>query len=281
MEGTPFTLTTEEGLLIRGDFHAPSTAAAGAVLCVHGFKGFKDWGFWPETAKRLAAAGHAAIRFNFSHSGVGEDLETFSEPQLFETGTYSREVADLQIVLSALAEGRLPGAVGFRARGVGLLAHSRGAVSSLAVAASEERFVSSVALWNPVSSVLWWDEEARARWREKGYWEVVNARTGDLFRIRTALLEDAESSSERLDPVGNAARLTVPLLVVVATEDESVPADSGRRIARAAATPGATLVELPKTGHTFGMTHPPAAPTPAFASALEVTLRHFSMTLGG
>ena len=41
-----------------------------AVVIVHGFKGFKDWGFFPLVAQRLAAAGHAAVSFNFTGSGV-------------------------------------------------------------------------------------------------------------------------------------------------------------------------------------------------------------------
>jgi len=280
MAGTAFTLETDERLPIRGDFDAPADGAP-AVVCVHGFKGFKDWGFWPETARRLVLAGFAAVRFNFSHSGIGKDLASFTETELFETGTYSREVEDLRIVLREVGEGRLPGAEGFRPRRIGLLGHSRGAVSALALAAREELLVASVALWNPVASVLWWDEKARALWRREGFWEVVNARTGQVFRVRAALLEDAETNSQRLDPVGNAGRLTAPLLAVVAAEDESVPPESGRKIARAVPAPGATLVELPATGHTFGVTHPPGAPAPSFESALEATLHHFSTTLGG
>ena len=278
MDETAFRLENAEGYPIRGNVTMAAPEAT-AVVCLHGFKGFKDWGFWPETARRLAAAGHAAVRFNFSHSGVGEDGETFSDPQLFETGTYSREVEDLRTVLAELAQGRLPGASGFRPRRVGLLAHSRGAVSALVAGASSEVPVSSVALWNPVASALWWDEATRAGWREKGYWEVVNARTGQRFRVSTALLEDAETNAPFLDPVGNAARLAAPLLVVVAAEDEAVSSAAGRRLATAAAL--GTLVEMPGTGHTFGMTHPPGTPTPAWESALGATLLHFSATLGG
>ena len=188
----PFSFANEEGLLIRGDVHAPA-ARGPVVVCVHGFKGFKDWGFWPQTAHRLCSAGLAVVRFNFSHSGIGKDLETFGEPALFESGTYSREVADLQAVLSRLAQGLLPGAERIDASRIGLLGHSRGSVASLAVAASDLFPVRSVVLWNPVSRVLWWDESQRRQWRERGYWEVVNTRTGQTFRVGTALLDDAET----------------------------------------------------------------------------------------
>ena len=275
----PFSFLTTEGLTIRGDVHAPGNAPAPVVLCVHGFKGFKDWGFWPHTARGLAAAGFAVIRFNFSHSGLGRDLESFSEMELFETGTYTREVEDLREILSRLTREDLPGAGELAGSRVGLLAHSRGAVSALAVAAAREFPVASVALWNPVSSVLWWDAETRERWRQSGSWEVVNSRTGQVFHVRTALLEDAETNSEALDPVANAGRLEMPLLCVVAASDESVPPASGRRLAVAAGAK-CSLHEIPETGHTFGAAHPFGTPTRALEDALRVTREHFERTLG-
>ena len=279
VEAAFFELTTEEEIVIRGDLATPSEPGAPVVVCVHGFKGFKDWGFWPRVSRRLTDSGYACLRFNFSHSGIGPDRESLTETDLFETGTYSREAEDLKLVLRALAGNRLSGAEEVDANRIGLLAHSRGSVSSLAVAASQEFPVRSVVLWNPVSSVLWWDEKARKEWREKGFWKVVNARTGQAFRVRTALLDDAERNRAALDPISNARRLAVPLLVVVGTEDESVPPQSGRAIARAAGD--ASVVDVPSTGHTFGAKHPPEAPTSTLESAIAATLRHFDRTLSG
>jgi pimeloyl-ACP methyl ester carboxylesterase len=278
MTVSPFSLDTDEGLPIRGDLHSPA-ARGPVVVCIHGFKGFKDWGFWPETARRLGAAGYGVVRFNFSHSGVGEDQETFSEPALFESGTYSREIADLRAVLSRLERGLLPGGERIDISRVGLLGHSRGGVASLAVAASAEFPVRSVVLWNPVARVLWWDAEARRQWREKGHWEVVNARTRQVFRVTTALLKDAEENRERLEPLINAASLAVPLLVIVAREDESVPPETGVRLSRAAPAPLSGLVEIPATGHTFGATHPFTGSTPALEQAIGSTIQHFDRTL--
>jgi pimeloyl-ACP methyl ester carboxylesterase len=249
------------------------------VVCIHGFKGFKDWGFWPHVASRLRDAGYGVVRFNLSHSGIGADLETFSEVGLFESGTYSREGDDLREVLARLAERRLPGSEDLDTSRVGLLAHSRGGVSALAVTASGESPVRSVVLWNPVSSVLWWDEETRRRWREAGFWETVNSRTGQVFRMTTALLDDAEQNRDLLHPAVNADRLRVPVLAVVAAQDETVPPAAGRRIASAAGALG-TVREIAATGHTFGAAHPFPGTTPALEEAIRVTREHFDRTLG-
>ena len=274
----PFSFLTDEGLPIRGDVHLPASPGP-VVVCVHGFKGFKDWGFWPETARRLCTAGYGVVRFNLSHSGIGEDLENFGEPKLFENGTYSREVADLREILSKLPRLFPESGPTIDFSRIGLLAHSRGSVASLAVAASGEALVRSVVLWNPVSRVLWWDEEERKTWREKGYWEVVNARTRQVFHVTTALLDDAEANRAELDPIANARRLTARLLVVVAREDETVPAESGVRLAREAPTPLGSLAEISGTGHTFGAAHPFATPTPALEEVIGATIDHFDRTL--
>ncbi len=279
MEQRSFSFESSEGLPIRGDVHRSGPGPAPFVVCLHGFKGFKDWGFWPETARRFCAAGYGVVRFNFSHSGVGEDPQSFSETRLFETGTFTREVEDLRELLSRLVEGRLPGCEGLEVPGVALLGHSRGSVSSLALAASGDFPVRAVALWNPVSSVSWWDEETRRRWREAGFWEILNTRTGQVFHMTTALLEDAEKNRETLHPAVNAARLRVPLLCVVAGEDETVPPAASRRLVAAAGSLG-FLHEIPATGHTFGAAHPFPGPTPALEEAIRVTGEHFGRTLG-
>ena len=273
-----FVLTTDEGLPLRGDWSAAASGPAPVVVCVHGFKGFKDWGFWPEVTRRLVGAEFAVVRFNFSHSGIGEDLQTFSEPDLFETGTYTREVQDLGQVLGSIEKARIGGAPLDPGR-IALLAHSRGSVSAWALAAAGGSSLRSVTLWNPVASVLWWDERARERWRRTGAWEVVNTRTGQTFRMRTSLLDDAEQNAERLDPVRNASRSAIPLLVVVATEDESVPPEAGRSLARAAPAGVAALRELPQTGHTFGAVHPPSGASPALEAAIDATIEHLRRTI--
>ncbi len=278
MEPQAFAFESSEGLPIRGDLHSPGRPGAPVVICIHGFKGFKDWGFWPEVARRLCDSGYGVLRFNLSHSGIGADSEVLSEIGLFESGTYTREVEDLREVLARLEERRLPRSEELDPSHVGLLAHSRGSVSALAAAAAGDP-VRSVVLWNPVSSVLWWDEETRRRWREAGFWETVNSRTGQVFRMKPALLDDAEQNRDRLHPVVNAGRLRVPVLAVVAAQDETVPSAAGRRIASAGGALG-SVHEIAATGHTFGAAHPFPGTTPALEEAIRVTREQFDRTIG-
>jgi len=220
------------------------------------------------------------VRFNFTHSGIGEQPESVTETELFESGTYSREVADLREVIEAVRTDRLgSSASSGKPRSVGLLAHSRGSIAALQAAAAGDLGVRSVVLWNPVAVPLGWGEEERRRWREAGHWIVVHSRTGQVFRVGTGLLEDAEKNAEALDPLLAAGRLGVPLLVVVSSDDESVSPESGRRIARAVPLPLGALSEIDETGHTFGATHPFQGATPPLEAAIQATVEHFGRTL--
>ncbi|MGH7538277.1 MAG: alpha/beta hydrolase family protein, partial [Gemmatimonadales bacterium] len=69
---TRFRLTGADGGPLRGDVRAAGGDRPAVVIC-HGFKGFKDWGYFPKAAERLARSGFAAVSFNFSGAGVGED----------------------------------------------------------------------------------------------------------------------------------------------------------------------------------------------------------------
>jgi len=81
-----FTIDSDEGLPIRGNLDAPPNPRALAVV-VHGFKGYKDWGFFPWVAETLCDHHLAVCRFNMSRSGVGESLDAFDRLDLFRDDT--------------------------------------------------------------------------------------------------------------------------------------------------------------------------------------------------
>jgi pimeloyl-ACP methyl ester carboxylesterase len=240
-----FTIPSAEGLPIRGNLDAHESPRA-LVVIVHGFKGFKDWGFFPWLAQQLVRHRLAVCRFNMSRSGIGENPETFDRLDLFEGDTYSIELADLR---AAVAHGQRE----FPSLPTFLLGHSRGGGVAL-LGAEDVPNLRGVVAWSPIAQAGRWDEATRKQWREQGYLEAVNARTKQVMRTSTACLEDVELHRQRLDILAAAARLRAPLLVVHGRRDESVPCDEGRQIAARAAD--ASLLLIDRAGHTFNAIHP-------------------------
>jgi hypothetical protein len=114
--------------VIRGaidvpDGEPPSRRGWPHACILHGFKGFMDWGFFPDLARRLAESGIAAVRFNASGSGVGEDLDRFGDLDAFEKNTLSRELEDVAAVRAWICSG---GAAGIDRERNAWIGHSRG-----------------------------------------------------------------------------------------------------------------------------------------------------------
>src|SRR5687767_5851867 len=164
---TSFTIASDENLPIRGDLDVPENPRA-LVVVVHGFKGFKDWGFFPWVAQHLLRHRFAVCRFNMSRSGIGENPETFERLDLFADDTYSTQIDDLlDVVLWCQARVDLP---------TFLLGHSRGGGVALLAAEKVEKLC-GVITWNAISRIDRWDEAGKAQWRHDGYQDVINART--------------------------------------------------------------------------------------------------------
>ncbi len=259
---------------IRVDVRAARRDAAGpAVVIVHGFKGFKDWGFFPAAAERLARAGFAAVSFDFSGSGV--ERGEFVHAERFARNTYRAEIDDLGAVLLALARGDLGVAP---PSSVGLLAHSRGGASALANAGRPG--VRALVTWAAIGSVLRWDAATRARWRAEGSLAVVNARTGQVLPIGLEPLDEIERDhAGALDLERLAAAVAVPWLIVHGTADESVSFLDAQLLAESSGRPTTKLLAIEGAGHTFGAVHPWQGAPASFGPVLSETLAWFAANL--
>ncbi len=238
-----FTLASHEGLPIRGEIDALPEPSA-LVVIVHGFKGFKDWGFFPWLAEQLCNDGYAAVRFNMSRSGIGEHPDTFDRLDLFADDTYTTQLHDLHTAV-AHAQREYPSLPTF------LLGHSRGGGVAL-LGAHDVRDLVGVVTWSAISYVDRWDDATKQRWRAEGVINVENARTKQMMPLSTAVLDDAET--HRFDIAGAAAALEVPLLVIHGGRDESVPVAEAETIASRASD--ASKVIIGNAGHTYNAIHP-------------------------
>jgi dienelactone hydrolase len=245
-----------------------------AVLVLHGFKGFKDWGMFPPLAERLARAGFTAVSFNLSGSGV-DDAGEFSFPDRFARATFSGDLGDIRQVIEAVAGGLLdfapPASVGF-------LGHSRGGGLGVLAAATEPR-IAALVTWAGISTVNRYSPEEVAAWRASGTLEILNSRTGQVLPMYTDALDDAIAhGGASLNIRAAAARLTSPWLIVHGAADPTVPLTEAEALL-AAGRQGTELLTLSEAGHTFGAVHPWQGPTPEFTAAADAAIAFFAKHL--
>src|SRR5215204_4788113 len=245
-----------------------------AVVILHGFKGFKDWGMFPPLSERIARAGLTAVSPNFSGSGV-DDSGDFSLPELFGHNTFTAELQDSQSILDALLNGQLgiPGP-----SSVGLLGHSRGGGIAILQTARDRR-VSALVTWAAISNVQRWSSSERAAWRSEGKTEVRNARTGQILPLYTDVLDDIEQNAATLDIQAAAGRIQVPWLLVHGSQDESVNYTEAALLHRASSQDAARILRVENAGHTFGAVHPWRSTTLELDLVFDQTLEWFAANL--
>jgi pimeloyl-ACP methyl ester carboxylesterase len=252
---------------------AARSHARPAVVILHGFKGFKDWGMFPPLCERLARAGFSAVSFNFSGSGV-DDAGDFTLPERFGHNTFSAELSDARQVLDALHRGELGVP---RPHNTGLVGHSRGGGIAVLHAALDLR-IQALVTWAAISAVERWGPEERARWRRAGHTAVLNARTGQELPLYTDVLDDIDQNPAALDIQSAAASIRIPWLVVHGRADESVRfAEAETLVAGSGGT--ARLLEVAGGGHTFGAAHPWRGSTPELDVVFDATLNWLATNL--
>jgi pimeloyl-ACP methyl ester carboxylesterase len=238
-----------------------------AVVVVHGFKGFKDWGMFPPLAERLARAGFTAVTFNLSGSGV-DDAGEFSLPERFAHNTFTAELTDLGRVVNALARGEL-GVM--PPSSLGLVGHSRGGGVAVLHAARDPR-IDALVTWSAISTVDRWPAAKRAEWRAAGVEEIRNARTGQVLPLYPDVLDDIECNRAALDIAAAASRIRVPWLIVHGRIDESVPLEEAERLVAAAPAASTRFLPIENGGHTFGAAHPWKGSTAELDRVFEATI---------
>ena len=266
-----FDIVGAGGRVIRGEARVVDGATSSVVL-LHGFKGFAHFSFFPLLADRLSQAGMNAISFNFSGSGIGDDMERFTDFEGFEQNSFGRELYDL-VMVNAEAERR-----GWLGAKRGLFGHSRGGGIAVLHAARDERIV-ALATWSSIATVKRWSEAQMAAWRERGYAEFANSRTGQVMRVGTNLLDEVvKHASGRLDIERAAAVIRCPWLIIHGDADETVPVAEGERL-HAATNGRAELLRIPGATHGYNVSHGFTEPSPELRQVVDRTVEFFAGNL--
>lgn len=211
------------GHRLAGVLHLPDSPARGGVVSCHGMLADKDGPKHRTLAGELCRRGLAALRFDFS--GRGE-----SQGDLLDL-TIEREVAECRAAMELLrSEGVEPiGLFGSSLGGTAALCAAAGggaaALVTLSAPARMRRLLSSRA-----------GAEGLERWRREG------RALFDGQYIGYSLVEE----TGRLDVLARAAEVECPWLILHGGQDEVVPLEDARLLARAS---GATLEEIPGADH--------------------------------
>jgi len=280
-----FAVPGADGLAVKGDLYLPrGISAPPLVVGLHGFKGFKDWGFFPWLGRTLADAGLCVALINFSHCGIERPGDRFDRLDLFEKDTWGKRLADVLAVLGAAQEAKLTTKAAPNPARLGLMGHSMGGGVALLTAAKDGRVRSVVTLAGVASATRFDGPDLRDQLKAFGHVKVSNARTGQEMRVGQSYFEELDNNPAAFDVCAAAAQVTLPWLLVHGGDDESVPLDEAHELldhANKNAIQGENvkLLTLDGTGHTFGASHPFGFPSAHLEQAAAAASAHFLRTL--
>ena len=260
-----WTMPSESGEPLRVSSHLPDDPPRAHAIFAHGLKGFKDYGFIPVLSELLARrAGVAVHRFNFSHSGIGDDATTFQRPDLFERDTWRLQSRDILAMMRGVRER-------FDEPRVVLIGHSRGGASTiLSAAESFDRGLQSPAAIVTISAPA---SLGRMRESDKAaLLDMPSARTGQTLRVGRSWLQEQLDDPRWHDLLSRCAAIDCPSLVAHGTDDATVPAADGQAIA--VALPVSTPALIDGADHVWNTPNPAPAdaadnPSPALAALTE------------
>ena len=253
-------IKSTEGLPIRYDVYYPNNenpTDLPAILFLHGFKGFKDWGTFPSICERIAEAGFSVTAMNFSLNGIGENPLEFDRLNLFARETLSQDLDDVGTVLNGIEEGKITaGGKKLSSAAIGILGHSRGGQTAVA-AAAEYAAIECLVTWSAVADYnARWSKQQIADWKSEGVTEIKNGRTGQIMPMKKVVWDDARENAGRVIALNRVDELNIPALFVHSKDDEAVSYHNAEQLYEACSSAEKELMLLDDTGHTFGGAHP-------------------------
>ena len=261
-----WTIRNLRGLNLLGDTHLPKSEPKACVILMHGFKGYKDYGFIPVLAHDLCDSGMIVHRFNFSTSGMTNDIETFARPDLFELDTWNRQVEDVRRVVQAVRSDELAG----NGLPIFLIGHSRGGGTALLTAGrhGEELNLGGVITLSAVDACCRMSKEDQAAMLARGYSITQSARTKQDLKISSAWLQEQIDDPDAHNILELTKQITCPLCVIHGEDDQAVGLKSGHNIADVHST---TCHIIKGANHVLNMSNPSDIASDRSPQLLEAT----------
>lgn len=226
------------------------------VVFLHGFKAFRDWGFYPYLCERIVSEGIHAVRFDFSRSAVVEPNSLTYDADLFATNTTSIELDDAKEFLTSLLDGLiLPSELKFDGR-IFLVGHSKGGAIALLVSKYFPE-VQKISVMGTISSFDRYSERQKELWLKRGRFEFTLNTTKQRLYLNDTYLLDIIEHKDELSITNAVAQATSPLQIIHGKQDVTVPMKEAYELAYHYPDKSKLRVDvIDRAGHGFGAAHP-------------------------
>lgn len=244
------------------------------VIIIHGFKAYKDWGFFPYISEKIAEAGAITLCFDFSKNGIIDPVRSLVDVDVFANNTVASEIGDAESVINH-AENYLKENSRIWNGEIYLLGHSLGAGIAILISKNDVR-IKKLVLWAPVSHFDRTTTRQNKQWRKDGFLSFVNSKTKQELKLNVSYLEDIKCNREKYSLTDAISKIDIPMLIVHGKQDLTIRQKEIDELIKSAKS-SLTLEYIDRTGHTFGIEHPFKNSTFALEKALDFTTSFFGI----
>ena len=270
-----FSISLGDGVL-HGDLHYAGHSSCPILLIIHGFRGSKNWGFFPTIAEEFAQNGSIVLTWNMSLSGYSDNAQYIDQPDNFARNTITQEMVDTQSIIdSILQDDRIiSGDIRSHWNGdIHVLGHSRGGGIGILISA-ENPSIKKLALWNTISRFGRFTERQKKLWSETGTFPIDETEDGKVIAMNYTYISDLEFHGDEYSPLRAITEVSADILIVHAEQDMTVPIREAHALQEKSHS--AHMHSIPQAGHIFGCTHPFTEMTSSLRDAIDTTTAFFS-----
>ncbi len=269
MNKNTFVLNVGNGLVVNGDIYNTDAIDKAVLITTHGFKAYREWGFFPYMAEQYALSGIIVINIDFSQNGVVNAEKGIFDVDLFRTVTVTQEIKDLNTVIDNLKTLLENNSIEGWNGDVYLLGHSLGGAVSI-ITASQRNDVTKVVTWGSIGDIDRNSQRQKDDWRAKGVMEFENRITGQMLYLDVEYLEDKLRNNEKYDLELCISKLDIPTLIVHGDKDFTVSTKEAEKLNNAAKY--SELCIIKKANHTFNCRHPFTGTNEILDEAINTTI---------
>jgi pimeloyl-ACP methyl ester carboxylesterase len=277
-EHQSFQLNNTDNTIIFGDIRQPSQAGRyPLVLILHGFKSWKDWGFFPYVAEQIAETGAIGVNISFSHCGVTPGSDIIDKVEEFSNETITHQIQDVMHVISSIKSNKIDG-IDLTEKWDGrifIIGHSRGGAIAILVASRIEG-INGLALWAPIARFIRVSSRQRQLWINEGRFTFHDAQSGIELYIKRNYIDDIEKNNH-FDLIKAASLLTTPVIFLHGKQDLTVNIKESEMLFDAIQNKNKKIEIIERTGHTFGINHPFISPGDVLNSIISKTATFFKI----
>ena len=270
-----FSISLGDGVL-HGDLHYAGQTSCPILLIIHGFRGSKNWGFFPTIAEEFAQNGSIVLTWNMSLNGYSKNSQYIDQPDNFARNTITQEMVDTQSIIdSILQDDRIiSGDIRSHWNGdIHVLGHSRGGGIGSLISA-ENPSIKKLALWNTISRFGRFTERQKKLWSETGTFPIDETEDGKVIAMNYTYISDLEFHGDEYSPLRAITEVSADILIVHAEQDMTVPIREAHALQEKSHS--AHMHSIPQAGHIFGCTHPFTEMTSSLRDAIDTTTAFFS-----